>query len=152
MHPQAAWQLIEVTDSRGEVIEPEWLARAEAVHRQLRPQLPPEYTPALQRVFDGGGRMVVASDGQHVMGLAVYRTQINTFAGFHLYVDDLITDEASRSRGVGQALLGHCEARARALGCKLLTLESGVQRQRAHRFYFREGLAIDAYSFSKPLV
>ena len=40
---------------------------------------------------------------------------------------------------------------AKALGCSALTLDSGVQRQRAHHFYFREGMHIASFSFKKAL-
>jgi len=34
-------------------------------------------------------------------------------------------------------------------GCGRLQLDSGVQRADAQRFYFREGMSISAYHFSK---
>ena len=35
--------------------------------------------------------------------------------------------------------------------CRRLTLDSGVQRGRAHKFYFNCGLTISSYRFQKPL-
>jgi len=46
--------LIEITNEQGELVEAEWLHRAERVHRQLRPALPPEYEARLRRVFAAG--------------------------------------------------------------------------------------------------
>ena len=37
--------------------------------------------------------------------------------------------------------------RALAAGCAQLHLDSGVQREKAHRFYFREGMGVNAYHF-----
>jgi hypothetical protein len=105
----------------------------------------------MQRVFAGGGRMVIAADGEAVCGLAVWRVYENTHIGVHLYVDDLVTDETRRSRGVGHALLQWLEWRARELACKALVLDSGTQRTRAHRFYFREGMGVVCFNFSKDL-
>jgi GNAT superfamily N-acetyltransferase len=68
-----------------------------------------------------------------------------------LYVDDLVTTASSRSAGVGQALLAELEGRARAAGCAVLDLDSGVQRHDAHRFYLRERMAISAHHFTKQL-
>lgn len=144
--------LHEVTDPTGELLLPDWLLRAEAVHRQLRPQLPADYAEKMRRVFADGGRMVVAADGEEVVGVAVWRLIENTFAGRTVYLDDLVTDERLRSAGIGRVLLARCEAIARELGCVELILDSGVQRGQAHRFYFREGYTINAYNFSKPLV
>lgn len=143
--------LIEVTDRSGSVLEPTWLARAEAVHRQLRPQLPKDYLDKMHRVFAGGGRLIVAVDEENVRGVAVWRMFENTFVGRFLYVDDLVTDETQRSRGIGAALLGHCEHIARELGCETIGLDSGVQRGAAHRFYFREGYIIKSFNFGKGL-
>ena len=143
--------LIEVTDRTGRLLLPEWLTRAERVHRQLRPQLPADYAGKMQRVFAGGGRLLVAVSGERCLGLAVWRSHENTFSGRIVYVDDLVTDDDARSAGVGHALLARCEVIARELGCQELVLDSGVQRGRAHKFYFREGLVIGAYNFSKPL-
>ncbi len=146
-----SWRVVTITDPSGAVVEPQWLARAERVHRTLRTALPADYAGKLARVFAGGGRMCVAADGERVVGIAVYRISENTFAGVNMYVDDLVTDERDRSRGVGHALLTHLERVARDAGCENLRLESGTHRQQAHKFYFREGMVITSFSFTKPL-
>ena len=128
-----------------------WLVRAERVHRQLRPQLPPDYAQKMARVYAGGGRMLIAAEVDIVLGLAVWRSAENTFAGTYMYIDDLITDETRRSSGVGSALLRRCEDIARELGCVELVLDSGTQRVDAHRFYFRERYGVHAFNFSKRL-
>ena len=84
-------------------------------------------------------------------GVAVYRVGENTFEGLHLYVDDLVTDENLRSRGVGRALMEHLQGLARAADCEAFTLDSGTQRQQAHNFYFREGMVVSSFHFRKPL-
>ena len=143
--------MIEITDARGAILHAPWLGRAEAVHRELRSALPADYLSKMRRVFMGGGRMVVATEGDAVAGLAVWRVYENTAIGVHLYVDDLITSEARRSLGVGHALMQWLERRARELSCVALVLDSGTQRTRAHRFYFREGLAVVCFNFCKDL-
>jgi GNAT superfamily N-acetyltransferase len=144
-------RIVHVTDEAGRVVHPGLLARAEVVHRQLRTALPVDYAAKMARVFAGGGRMIVATEHEQVHGVAVYRIYENTFNDLHLYVDDLVTDEGLRSRGIGKLLLGECERVARERGCKALTLDSGTQRRDAHRFYFREGLTITSFHFGKPL-
>ena len=143
--------LIDVTDRTGAVTSPAWLAAAEPLHRDLRPQLPADYAGTMARVFASGGRLVVAVHGEVIVGLAVWRVLENTMFGRFLYVDDLVTDSALRSRGVGKALLSRCEAMAVEFGCRELVLDSGVQRAQTHRFYFREGLAVRAFNFGKTL-
>jgi GNAT superfamily N-acetyltransferase len=143
--------LIDVTDHVGAVTAPAWLAAAEPLHRDLRPQLPPDYAATMARVFEGGGRMIVATQGEAAVGLAVWRVLENTMFGRFLYVDDLVTDATLRSKGVGGALLARCEAIAIEFRCRELVLDSGVQRAQTHRFYFREGLVVRAFNFGKSL-
>jgi GNAT superfamily N-acetyltransferase len=144
-------EMIEITDARGAIVAALWLERAEAVHRELRTALPADYRTKMQRVFAGGGRMVVAAERDAVCGLAVWRVHENTAIGVHLYVDDLVTRDGQRSLGVGHALMQWLEQRARERACVALVLDSGTQRTRAHRFYFREGLAVVCFNFSKDL-
>jgi GNAT superfamily N-acetyltransferase len=142
--------LVDICDAQGRVCEPQWLARAEAVHRQLRPALA-DYDAAMRRIFGGGARMILAVQNSDVLGVAVYRVSENTAYGRNCYVDDLVTHEASRSTGVGHALLDRIEQIARAQQCLALHLDSGTQRKSAHRFYLRERFEIASFHFSKSL-
>lgn len=146
-----AHTIIDVTDREGRVVAPDWLARAEAVHRELRPHLAADYAGTMQRVFAGGGRFSVAALDDRVVGVAVHRIYENTADGVHLYVDDLVTTQAERSRGAGRALLDHLKSIARDAGCAFLTLDSGTQRRQAHKFYFREALVVTAFHFAMPI-
>ncbi len=141
-------KIIEVYSDDGYVTNSEWLARAEGVHRQLRPLLPADYEAKMNRVL-ARARMAIAVEGDEVLGLAVYRWHENTFDGLKFYVDDLVTDEARRSEGVGHALIEHLEDVARKLDANGLALDSGTHRMQAHKFYFREGFVISAFNFKK---
>jgi len=143
--------VVRVSDPDGRVLDAARLAGAEAVHRQLRPHLPGGYVETMTRILSDGGEMAVAVVGERVAGVAVFRVYRNTFAGNRFYVDDLVTDETARSTGIGHALIAWLETEALARGCSGIDLESGVQRARAHRFYFREGFVIPSFSFRKTL-
>jgi GNAT superfamily N-acetyltransferase len=144
-------RIVAVTDDQGVVVEAKWLEKAERVHRQLRPQLPAAYAARLNAVFDNGARMAVVAEGDEVVSVALWRIIENTYEGRRLYVDDLVSDEAKRSHGSGKLLLGWLEDKAKILQCNVLALDSGVQRQHAHRFYFREGMHVASFSFKKVL-
>jgi len=160
-------RIVDPHDEHGRFNGVDWLERAWPVHRQLRPHLDTfaAYAKRLDAVTVGGARMalavVAAAPGfsnaadrgavETVLGVAVYRWFANTHDGLRFYVDDLVTDDAYRSAGVGRALLGWLRQRATALGCDSFTLESGTQRQQAHKFYFREGMAIPSFSFKTAL-
>ncbi len=141
-------KIVEVFSEGGQVAGSEWLARAEPVHRQLRPHLPADYPAKMARVLKEA-RMALAVEGDAVLGLAVYRWHENTFDGLKFYIDDLVTDEARRSKGVGCALIAYLEEVARKLGASGLVLDSGTQRTQAHKFYFREGFVAPAFNFKK---
>ena len=141
-------KIVEVFAQDGTVAGGEWLARAETVHRQLRTQLPADYAAKMSRVL-AGARMALVVEGEQVLGLAVYRWHENTYDGMKFYIDDLVTDDARRSEGIGRALILHLEEIAKKLGANGLALDSGTQRTQAHKFYFREGFVIPAFNFKK---
>ncbi|WP_018149693.1 GNAT family N-acetyltransferase [Leeia oryzae] len=145
--------IVHVTDAAGRIVESDWLVKAEPVHRQLRPQIPEDYALAMHGVFADGGEMIVAvdKDNTRVLGVAVFRTYRNTFNGIHFYVDDLVTDSAQRSQGVGKLLIDHLSDLAAVRGASKVTLDSGVQREQAHKFYFREQFVISCFNFTKKL-
>ncbi len=146
---EGALSIVQVTGPGREVAQTQWLSAAERVHRQLRPQLPVDYPEKMRRVFRDGGEMCVAVRADRVVGVAVFREFENTHARRRLYVDDLVTDEPERSTGAGRTLIAYLEKIARDRGCSGFDLESGTHRTRAHRFYFREGFFITAFSFRK---
>ena len=129
----------------------DWLARSESLHRVLRPDLPRDYQAYLRLMFSEGAQMAVLHEAGAPKAVAVYRIQHTTFSGRRFYVDDLVTVENERGKGYGAALLRWCEDAARSQGCDTFALDSGVQRAAAHRFYFRQGMAIMSFGFAKPL-
>ena len=95
--------------------------------------------------------MAVLHEAKAPKALAVYRILHTTFNGRRFYVDDLVTVEGERGRGYGSTVLRWLEDQARANGCHIFALDSGVQRAAAHRFYFRQGMSIMAFGFAKPM-
>ncbi|MFC5302704.1 GNAT family N-acetyltransferase [Azospira restricta] len=144
-------EIVMITAADGTVAEPAWLARAEGVHRQLRPNLPADYAGRLREVFANGGRMALVAEDDTVRAVALWRVIENTYEGRRLYVDDLVTDAAQRSQGHGKRLFDWLERHARELGCDVLALDSGVQRAGAHKFYFREGMSVPSFCFKKVI-
>lgn len=65
----------------------------------------------------------------------------------------LVVADGARGGGVGRALLAAVEAWARQHGFALLYVRSNVIRERAHRFYLREGYVEKKRQavFCKPL-
>jgi GNAT superfamily N-acetyltransferase len=118
------------------------------VLRELRPHLTAEsFAAVYEQGHPQGLRFTAAYDGGRCVGVAGWRMVATTATMLKLYVDDLVTTEAARSRGVGRELLTALTARARDAGCHVIDLDSGVHRPDAHRFYMREGLTISSFHF-----
>jgi GNAT superfamily N-acetyltransferase len=68
-------------------------------------------------------------------------------------VNGLVVADGQRSLGAGARLMDAAEAWARRQGCKTMNVRSNVIRERAHKFYEREGY--EHYktqkAFRKPL-
>lgn len=120
---------------------------------QLRPALDEaRFVAQMQRQIAAGCRATVLFDGDGIpRAFACWRVLEMLAVGRHVYVDDLVTDAAARSRGHGKAMLDWLKAEAERLGCTRLQLDSGTQRQDAHAFYLREGLRIEAFHFGIAL-
>lgn len=122
------------------------------VLRELRTDLTSE---VLEQVLTEGApqglRFLGAFDDDRCLGVAGWRLVATTSVLRKLYVDDLVASNGARSQGVGAALLRELEQRARDAGCRVLELDSGVQRYAAHRFYLRERMNINAHHFAKTL-
>ncbi|HUL97608.1 MAG TPA: GNAT family N-acetyltransferase [Usitatibacter sp.] len=143
-------KVVAVSNAKGEVTNVELLASAERVHRQLRPQLG-DYLGRMKEVLAAGAEMAVCVVDGEVAGVTVFRVLEKTHSGRDLYCDDLVTDEARRSTGVGHALMQYMEGICRERSCDTFSLDSGAQRQQAHRFYFREGMTITSFHFDKKI-
>ena len=123
------------------------------VMRQLRPHLSPgEYVPLVRGLMKSDGfRLAALTDEGEVRAVAGYRIMSMLYCGRLLYLDDLVTDERTRSRGYGRQLLDWLKEEGRREGCSELQLISRVTREGAHRFYFREGLGIECFQFRTRL-
>ena len=122
------------------------------VMAELRPHVAREsFLPTVRAMQKDGLRLACIREDGKVVAVAGYRVSTNLFCGRHLYVDDLVTADAQRSKGHGKALLAWLRAQAVAEDCDVFHLDSGVQRKRAHQFYLREGLELAGYHFSERL-
>jgi len=121
------------------------------VLKELRPALVREqFLEDLKRMGAQGFGLAAVWDPE-VRAVAGFRPMEMFSTGPILYVDDLVTTEKQRSSGYGEKLLAFLEQKAKDSGCRFLELDSGSQRQAAHRFYRHHGLEEVALHFSKPV-
>lgn len=135
-----------------DAVTDEEIARCFPVMRQLRPHLTEsEFVPTVRRQMEGGYILAFLEEDGEVRAVAGYRFTENLHSSRFLYVDDLVTDSDSRSRGHGGRLLDWLAEKARAGGCRTLQLDSGVHRFDAHRFYHVKRMTIASHHFRMDL-
>ena len=118
------------------------------VLRQLRPHLTRDsFVPVVRSLMASDFyRLASLMDEGAVRAVAGYRIMNMLYCRL-LYVDDLVTDERVRSRGYGTQMMRWLIEQARREGCAELQLISRVEREQAHRFYYRAGLGIECFHF-----
>jgi GNAT superfamily N-acetyltransferase len=131
---------------------PTEIARCFPVMSQLRPKLiAAEFLDRIQAQQTEGYQLAFLEHEASVVSVAGFRMQNMLSSGKTLYVDDLVTDAAVRSKGYGEAMLQWLIDLAREAGCNSFSLDSGTHRQEAHAFYLRNRLRITSFHFHLPL-
>ena len=135
-------------------VEPSQTVATWPVMRQLRPHLDEEkYLAMVARMRAADGFRLAAASVDGVIGaVAGFRTMEMLYCGRILSVDDLVTDERMRSKGLGTAVLDWLTREAQSLGCGQVHLDSGLQRVDAHRFYERERFNKTAFHFATRVI
>lgn len=98
-----------------------------------------------------GYRLVASFESDAVAAVAGFRRVSSLAWGQAVYIDDLVTLEASRGRGHASRLLEWVAEEAGRLGCGQLHLDSGSQRHDAHRLYMRAGYRIGGFHFARGI-
>ena len=127
---------------------PEQIGRCCSVMRELRPHIKAIDFAArvLNQQKEGYQLAFLELDGV-VRSVAGFRILNLLFSGRTLYIDDLVTQDSDRSRGFGAALFDWLVEYAKGQACEHLSLDSGVQRFAAHRFYLKRGMDITSHHF-----
>lgn len=115
------------------------------------PDLRHRLEPILASVEDA---VLVAVDGNEPIGWVHVAVERGLEASDVAGLRGLVVHERHRSTRVGRELLRAAETWAREHECGVVTVRSRVTRERAHRFYEREGYVHvkTSHVFSKPLV
>ncbi len=123
------------------------------VLKELRPHLDKE---SYLNIYENAHRMddyniIAIEDNGNILALMGYRILYDFVRGRHLYIDDLITTELARSQGLGSELLSHAEFLAKELNCNSLRLSTGLENNKAMKFYERHGWVQRTVSYIKKL-
>lgn len=124
------------------------IADCYSVMRELRPGLVEDrFVARIRSQEKSGYRLAYVLEPMGVVAVAGFRMGENLAWGRYVYVDDLVTHPGHRSKGHGSRLLAWLRDLAVSEGCEQVHLDSGVQRQHAHRFYEREGMTAAGLHF-----
>ncbi len=110
---------------------------------------PAELRRRLEVMIPRGYHCIAAVRDGCVVGVAGYWLGARFYCGEYMDVDNVVVEESLRSRGIGLKLMDWLHAKAAALGCRVVMLDSYVTFAGAHRFYFRQGYEIIGYHFSR---
>jgi GNAT superfamily N-acetyltransferase len=123
------------------------------VMAELRPHLvAADFVPRVRRQMERAGyRLAFLRAFGAVQAVGGFRISECLAWGRFLYVDDLVTAAAGRSKGHGGALLEWLVEHAREHDCDQFHLDSGVQRFGAHRFYLLHRMDITSHHFALKL-
>lgn len=135
---------------------PDQLRHVFPVIKELRPHLSEErfVEQALRQMQSHGYILIYVEDerGQPAAAAGYRPTEMLHWSKV-LYIDDLVTAEAARGRGLADHLFNYIEQEAREQGLAAVHLDSGTHSGRwdAHRFYLKHGMNITSYHFVKDL-
>ncbi len=119
----------------------------------MRPHLElPDFITQVQRQQQQFNyQLVYLPVDETIQAVAGFRISESLAWGKFLYVDDLVSKSDNRSKGYGRELFNWLIDYARTENCQQLTLDSGVQRFAAHRFYLRQRMEITSHHFTIEL-
>jgi GNAT superfamily N-acetyltransferase len=123
------------------------------VMKELRPHLEfSDYLLIYEEAHRNDGYEIVAiEDEGKILAVMGYRILSDYVRGKHIYIDDLVSSETARSKGLGAELLRYAEDIARKMECQTLRLCTGIENDRGAKFYEKNGWAKRAFAFTKKL-
>ena len=129
------------------------LVRFYPVMKELRPDLSyGDYLTIYEEAHAANGYEIVGLEsGSHIYAVMGYRVLTDYVHGRHLYIDDLVSTAAQRSKGFGAKLLKYADEIAHELQCKSLRLSTGIDNEMGQKFYEREGWNLKSVTYKKKV-
>lgn len=134
-------------------VDPDDIMSTFPIMHQLRPKLKIEnYFELIQSLKNTDGYHLVALfHDKACVAVTGYRIRRRLFSDGNpeIYVDDLVTDNAYRSKGYGKMLFDWLIKECKKSACQAITLDTGTQRLEAHQFYYRQGMRVTSLHFRR---
>jgi GNAT superfamily N-acetyltransferase len=121
-------------------------------YQHLRPHLSEgEFVAQVLRQMQSGFQIVAIEEDGRVVSAVGFRMSEYLAWGKIIYIDDLISHPDARGKGYGSTLLQYVKALAIEHGCNAVHLDSGYQRNDAHRVYLNNGFIMTSHHFAMKL-
>ncbi|MBZ5580272.1 MAG: GNAT family N-acetyltransferase [Acidobacteriia bacterium] len=119
------------------------------------PAAPEEVAARIRALLPAGDRVIYVAclAGEGVVGWIDVHITHHLQAAPRAEIGGLVVSSAARGQGIGRQLVAQAERWALERGIKQVVVRSQIARERAHRFYLREGYQRTKTSavFSKDL-
>lgn len=122
------------------------------VIKQLRPEL--SYDAFEDLIYDMRHmeyKMFGIFEKEELITYAGVAVQTNLYYKRHLYIFDFVTDTRYRNQGYAKMMMAYLTDYAKTAMCENIVLSSGFQREKAHKFYEKEGFNTKSYVFVKSI-
>ena len=132
----------------GELLTDSEIMAGYTVMKQLRSHLDEQTYIAIvkEAIAKEGYRQFALREKDRIVAVIGFQPMLTLYYGKYIWVCDLVTDAAARSKGYGEKLLSFVQDLVKSEGYESISLSSGIQREEAHRFYV-EKMGYDKVSF-----
>lgn len=120
---------------------------------QLNPDMPiSELEKRQLKMFDFDNYICFGLfEKDELIGVSSGWVTVRLYSDKQLEIDNVIIDGNIQSKGYGKHFMHEIESWAKTNQCKTLELNSYVQNERSHKFYFNQGFQILGFHFQKRL-
>jgi GNAT superfamily N-acetyltransferase len=91
-------------------------------------------------------------ENKQLIAVASAWITVRLYSGKQLEIDNVIVDPTHQSKGYGKEFIAELESWANANNCETIELNTYVQNERSHKFYFNQGFKILGFHFQKHLI
>lgn len=108
--------------------------------KQLNSNYTPQfYAGLLPLMIRNNYKQALCFTGAKLAGVCGFWINAKFYSGKYVELDNVIIDEAYRSRGIGDELCRFVLKIAKEEGCNMAMLDAYIENDDAHRFYERMG-------------
>lgn len=91
-------------------------------------------------------------ENNKLLGLSGGWITVRLYSEKQLELDNIIIDSTIQAKGYGKIFMKEIESWAKINDCKTIELNTYIQNDRSHKFYFNQGFNILGFHFQKHLI